>query len=63
MGTPESLLQAAEFVATIEMRQGLKIACPEEIAWRAGWIDAAQLQRLAVRFNGNSYGRYLQELL
>jgi glucose-1-phosphate thymidylyltransferase len=62
MGTPESLLQAAEFVATIEMRQGLKIACPEEIAWRAGWIDQAQLQHLAARFNGNSYGRYLQDL-
>jgi glucose-1-phosphate thymidylyltransferase len=61
-GTPESLLQAAEFVATIEARQGLKIACPEEIAWRQRWIDDAQLQALAKEFNGNSYGRYLAEL-
>jgi glucose-1-phosphate thymidylyltransferase len=62
MGTPESLLQAAEFVATIEARQGLKIACPEEIAWRSGWIDDAQLAMLAAMFAGNSYGRYLHEL-
>jgi glucose-1-phosphate thymidylyltransferase len=55
-------LQAAEFVATIETRQGLKIACPEEVAWRRNWIDDAQLQRLAANFNGNSYGRYLAEL-
>ena len=58
-GTPESLLQAAEFVATVEARQGLKIACPEEIAWRQNWIDNAQLKRLAAKFAGNSYGRYL----
>ena len=62
MGTPESLLQAAEFVATIEIRQGLKVACPEEIAWRLGWIDDAQLGSLAMMFGSNSYGRYLQEL-
>jgi glucose-1-phosphate thymidylyltransferase len=62
-GTPESLLQAAEFVATIEVRQGLKIACPEEIAWRQDWIDDAQLEMLAAKFSGNSYGRYLLELL
>jgi glucose-1-phosphate thymidylyltransferase len=61
-GTPESLLQAAEFVATIEARQGLKIACPEEIAWRQHWIDDAQLQALAKKFNGNSYGRYIAGL-
>jgi glucose-1-phosphate thymidylyltransferase len=62
-GTPETLLQAAEFVATIEARQGLKIACPEEVAWRQNWIDDAQLEALAARFKGNSYGRYLRELL
>jgi glucose-1-phosphate thymidylyltransferase len=62
-GTPESLLQAAEFVATIEARQGLKIACPEEVAWRQHWIDDAQLERLAANFAENSYGRYLRELL
>jgi glucose-1-phosphate thymidylyltransferase len=61
-GTPESLLQAAEFVATIEARQGLKIACPEEIAWRQNWIDDAQLEVLAAKFKGNSYGRYLMDL-
>ena len=62
-GTPQSLLQAAEFFATVEARQGLKIACPEEIAWRQNWIDDAQLQALAAKFKGNSYGRYLIELL
>ena len=62
-GTPESLLQAAEFVATIEVRQGLKIACPEEVAWRQGWIDDPQFEALAAKFKGNSYGRYLAELV
>jgi len=62
-GTPESLLQAAEFMATVEARQGLKIACPEEIAWRQSWIDDAQLGALAARFKGNAYGRYLVALL
>jgi glucose-1-phosphate thymidylyltransferase len=62
-GTPESLLQAAEFVATIEARQGLKIACPEEVAWRLRWIDDTQIETLAAKFKDNSYGRYLIELL
>ena len=62
-GTPESLLEAAEFVATIEVRQGLKIACPEEVAWRQHWIDDAQLEALAAKFKMNSYGRYLAELV
>jgi len=62
-GTPESLLQAAEFVATIEARQGLKIACPEEVAWRQNWIDDARLEALAANFKGNSYGHYLMELV
>jgi len=62
-GTPETLLQAAQFVQTIEERQGLKIACPEEIAWRNGWIDDAQLTRLAEPLAKTAYGRYLLELL
>ncbi len=62
-GTPESLRQAGEFMATVESRQGLKIACPEEIAWANGWIDDVQLERLAAGFKGNSYGQYLSELL
>jgi glucose-1-phosphate thymidylyltransferase len=61
-GTHEALLQAAQFVQTIEARQGLKIACIEEIAYRKGFIDAAQLERLARSIN-NDYGQYLQELL
>jgi glucose-1-phosphate thymidylyltransferase len=62
-GTHESLLQAANFVETIEARQGLKVACLEEIAYRQGWIDAAALRRLAEPLSKNSYGRYLLELL
>jgi glucose-1-phosphate thymidylyltransferase len=61
-GTHESLLQAAQFVQTIEARQGLKIACIEEIAYRKGFIDAAQLERLAKAIN-NDYGQYLLALL
>jgi glucose-1-phosphate thymidylyltransferase len=61
-GTPESLLQAAQFVQTIEERQGLKIACPEEIAWRNGWIDGAQLAHLAEALAKTAYGRYLFDL-
>ena len=62
-GTHESLLEAAHFIETIERRQGLKIACPEEIAYRMGYIDAAQLERLAQPMRKNSYGRYLLEVL
>jgi len=62
-GTPESLRQAADFMATVEARQGLKIACPEEIAWSQGWIDDARLEALAATFKGNEYGRYLTGLL
>lgn len=62
-GTHDSLLDAGQFIATLEHRQGLKIACPEEIAWRNGWIDAGQLQRLAEPLSKNGYGRYLMRLL
>ena len=62
-GTHESLLEAGQFIATLEHRQGLKIACLEEIAWRNGWIDAAQVERLAKPLSKNGYGQYLQRLL
>ena len=62
-GTHESLLEAAHFIETIERRQGLKIACPEEIAYRMGYIDAAQLEKLAQPMLKNSYGQYLIEVL
>jgi glucose-1-phosphate thymidylyltransferase len=61
-GTPESLLQAANFMEVIEQRQGLKIAAPEEIAWRMGYISLDQLKSLAQKFKGNAYGRYLEGL-
>lgn len=62
-GTHESLLDASQFVATIEHRQGLKIACPEEIAYRQGWIGAAQLEQLALPLAKNGYGQYLLQVL
>lgn len=62
-GTHESLLDASQFVATIEHRQGLKIACPEEIAFKQGWIDAAQLEKLAIPLAKNGYGQYLLQVL
>ena len=62
-GTHESLLEAGQFIATLEHRQGLKIACPEEIAWRHGFIDSEQLARLAAPLQKNGYGKYLNHLL
>lgn len=62
-GTHESLLDASQYIATIEKRQGLKIACPEEIAYRKGYIDATQLERLAEPLTKNGYGRYLLQIL
>jgi glucose-1-phosphate thymidylyltransferase len=58
-GTPDSLLEAAEFVRTLEKRQGLKIACPEEVAFRLGFIDRAQLRTLGERLSKSVYGAYL----
>ena len=62
-GTHDSLLEAGHFIATIEKRQGLRVACPEEIAYRIGWIDAAQLEELAQPLLKSGYGRYLQNIL
>ena len=62
-GTHDSLIEASQFIATIEKRQGLKVACPEEIAYRQHWIDAEQLGRLAQPLLKNGYGQYLQRLL
>jgi glucose-1-phosphate thymidylyltransferase len=62
-GTHESLMQSASFIETLELRQGLKIGSPEEIAYRRGYIDAEQLERLALMMSKNSYGQYLLELL
>jgi glucose-1-phosphate thymidylyltransferase len=62
-GTHDSLLEASQFIATLERRQGLKVACPEEIAYRSGWIDAARLEALAQPMLKNGYGRYLMKLL
>ncbi len=62
-GTHDSLLEASHFIATVEHRQGLKVACPEEIAWRMGFIDGAQLRRLARPLAKSGYGEYLLQLL
>ncbi|MCO5109195.1 MAG: glucose-1-phosphate thymidylyltransferase RfbA [Burkholderiaceae bacterium] len=62
-GTHDSLLEASLFIQTLEKRQGLKICCPEEIAWRQGWIDSRQLAELARPLAASDYGRYLQQLL
>jgi glucose-1-phosphate thymidylyltransferase len=62
-GTHDSLLEAAHFIQTLEKRQGLKVGCPEEIAWRLGWIDSAALARLALPLKKSGYGSYLLELL
>jgi glucose-1-phosphate thymidylyltransferase len=62
-GTHDSLLDASQFIATLEKRQGLKVACPEEVAYRKGYIDAAQLERLAEPMKKNAYGQYLLRLL
>jgi len=62
-GTHDSMLDASQFIATLERRQGMKIACPEEIAFRQKWIDAAQLEKLAAPLAKNDYGRYLKSLL
>ena len=62
-GTQDSLLEASLFIATIEKRQGLKIACPEEIAWRNGWLSNEQVMEAAVLLEKTSYGHYLNQLV
>jgi glucose-1-phosphate thymidylyltransferase len=62
-GTHDSLIEAASFVQTIEKRQGLKVCCPEEIAWRQGWINDEQVLALAAPLAKNDYGRYLQDMI
>ena len=62
-GTHDSMLEASSFVQTIEKRQGLKVCCPEEIAWRNKWIDDDQLNALAMPLSKNEYGKYLQNIL
>lgn len=62
-GTHDSLMEAGQFIATLEKRQGLKVSCPEEIAYRAGWISAEQLEKLAQPMLKNGYGQYLMRVL
>jgi glucose-1-phosphate thymidylyltransferase len=62
-GTHDSLLEASQFIATLEKRQGLKVACPEEVAWRSGWIDSEQLSALSQPMLKNGYGQYLAKLV
>jgi glucose-1-phosphate thymidylyltransferase len=62
-GTHDSLIEAATFIATLQKRQGLVVACPEEIAYRRGWIDAQKLQELAEPLAKNGYGQYLKNIL
>ena len=62
-GTHDSLLEASQFIATLENRQGLKVSCPEEISYRKGWINADQLEKLAAPLSKNGYGHYLQRIL
>ena len=62
-GTHDSMLEAGQFIQTLEKRQGLKVACPEEISWRQGWIDSAQLEKLAAPLAKTGYGQYLRQLL
>jgi glucose-1-phosphate thymidylyltransferase len=62
-GTHDSLLQAANFVQTIEERQGLKVSCPEEIAWRHGWISAEDVRQIGRSMDNNDYGQYLLDLI
>ena len=62
-GTPDSLHDAASYIRTLEHRQGLKVGCPEEVAWRMGWIDAEQLERLAQPLKKSGYGNYLLQIL
>ena len=62
-GTHDSLLEAASFISTLQKRQGLQVSCPEEIAFGQGWIDAAQIQKLAAPLARNGYGQYLLGLV
>ncbi len=62
-GTPDSLLEAAQFVSTLEHRQGYKVACIEEIAWRNGWLDDVAMRRIAASYRSNSYARYILQIV